>query len=660
MTEETRGRIGVFICHCGTNIAGTVDVKGLARELKHYPGVVHAVDYTYLCSQPGQDLIKQAIGRKNLDGIVVAACSPSLHLATFRRAAEAAGLNPYRCEVANIREQCSWVHEDRAEATEKAGRIIKATLEKARLDEYLTALGVPITRRAMVIGGGIAGIQAALDIANAGHEVVLVERGPSIGGHMAQLSETFPTLDCSQCILTPKMVEVAQHPGIELLTYSEVLEVSGYVGNFRVKVLKKPRYVVVEKCISCGRCAKVCPVVVPNEFDRGLSSRHAIDIPFPQAVPTAYYVDEAHCLGLSPEGCDKCVQACKVGAIDCEMQPEVVEREVGAIVVATGYELYPAEQLRSLGWGEHPDIVDGLEFERMLSASGPTSGEIRRPSDGKTPKEVVFVQCVGSRDPERGLPYCSKVCCMYTAKHAMLYKHHVPDGQAYVFCMDIRAGGKGYEEFVQRAIEEDSVLYLRGQVSRVFEEDDKVIVWGVDTVSAKKIEIAADLVVLAPAMVPSQGSADLARKLRIATDEYGFYSEAHPKLRPVESLTAGVYLAGAGQAPKDIPEAVAQASAAGSKVVGLFSAEQLLQEPITATINEELCCGCRVCLSVCPYQALDLDAGGERVRVTEALCQGCGACIVSCASGALQQRNFTDEQMVAMVRAGLGVEGPGA
>ena len=659
------GRIGVFICHCGTNIADTVDVEKLAENLRRYPGVVHSVDYTYLCSQPGQDLIKEAIAEKGLDRVVVAACSPSLHEATFRRASEEAGLNPYRCEIANIREQCSWVHEDRVEATHKAERIIKAVVEKVRLDEPLTPLKVPLTRRALVIGGGIAGIQAALDIANSGYEVVLVEREPSIGGRMAQLSETFPTLDCSQCILTPKMVEVGRHPNIELLTYSEVLEASGYVGNFKVKILKKPRYVIVEKCTACGKCAKVCPVVVPNEFDRGLSSRHAIDIPFPQAVPTAYYLNEESCLGLFPLVCDKCARACDAGAIDYDMQPEIIECEVGAIVVATGYELYPAEQTRSLGWGKHADVVDGLEFERMLSATGPTGGEIRRPSDGKVPKEVVFIQCVGSRDPEGGLPYCSKICCMYTAKHAMLYKHKVPDGQAYVFYMDIRAGGKGYEEFVQRAIEEDGVLYLRGRVSRVFQEDDKVIVWSVDTLSGKEIEIAADLVVLATAMVPSQGAMDLARKLRIATDEYGFYSEAHPKLRPVESLTAGIYLAGAAQAPKDIPEAVAQASGAAAKVCGLFSSAELSREPLIAVVSRlpppvfSSCTGCFLCEKACPYQAIEREEIKDKkgnvlkvaARVNEGLCQGCGTCVALCRVKAIDLQGFTNEQVLAEVLA---------
>lgn len=565
------GRIGVFICHCGMNIAGNVDVEKLAEKFRRYPGVVHSVDYIYLCSESGQNLIKEAIADKRLDGVVVAACSPSLHEITFRRASEEAGLKHYRCGIADIREQCSWVFEDRLEATHKAERIIKAVVDKLRRNEPLTPLKVQLTRRALVIGAGIAGIQAALDIANSGYEVVLVEREPSIGGHMAQLSETFPTLDCSQCILTPKMVEVGQHPNIELLTYSEVRKVSGYVGNFKVKILKKPRYVIVEKCTACGECAKACPVVVPNEFDRGLSCRHAIDIPFPQAVPTAYYLDEKSCLGLFPLICDKCSRACKAGAIDYDMQPEIVEREVGAIVVATGYELYPAEQTGCLGWGKCADVVDGLEFERMLSATGPTGGEIRRPSDGKVPKEVVFVQCAGSRDPELGVPYCSKFCCMYTAKHAMLYKHRVPDGQAYVFYIDIRAGGKGYEEFVQRAVEGDRVLYMRGKVSRIFHQDGKVVVWGADTLSGKPVEIAADMVVLATAAVPSEGARKLAEVLGLQSDEHGFFVEAEGNMKPLESNYAGIFLAGAATGPKDIPEVVAQGSGAAAKVLSLFA-----------------------------------------------------------------------------------------
>jgi heterodisulfide reductase subunit A len=439
--------------------------------------------------------------------------------------------------------------------------------------------------RALVIGAGISGMQSALDIADAGFQVVLVEKEPSIGGHMAQLSETFPTLDCSQCILTPRTVEVGQHPNIQLLTLSEVVAVEGEVGHFRVRILRHPRYVIEEKCTACGDCAQVCPAVVPNEFDRGLAARRAIYIPHPQAVPAVYRLDPDACMGLFPLACGKCADACGTQAIDYDMGPEIVEVEVGAIVVATGYELYQDEAVQAYTYMSHPNVMDGLEFERLLSASGPTGGKIIRPSDRTVPKEVVFIQCAGSRNPEHGVSYCSKICCMYTAKHAILYKHRVPDGQVYVFYIDIRAGGKGYEEFVTRAMEEDDTVYIRGRVSKVFPTNGKVMVWGVDTLTGSKVEIVADLVVVAAAMIPSEGSRRIAEMLGIGLDEFGFYTAMDTEMTPVESVTPGVFLAGVGLGPQDIPETVAQASGAAAKALTLFESaraeerEQIEKKP---------------------------------------------------------------------------------
>ena len=645
-------RTGVFVCHCGINIAGTVDVKKVAKELSKYPGVVYTEDYVYMCSDPGQNLIAKAIKEKNLDSVVVACCSPTLHESTFRKVSKSAGLNPFQCEIANIREQCSWVHKDMEKATPKAIKITKTIVEKVQKDESLEPVGIPVTSRALVIGGGISGIQAALDLADAGYEVVMVERSPSIGGHMIQLSETFPTLDCSQCILTPKMVEVSKHPKIKLLTYSEVQEVSGYVGNFKVKILKKPTYVDPDKCTLCDKCTEVCPVVVPNEFDLGLTGRRAIYIPFPQAIPATYTLDINACPGLLPIACGKCADVCEPQAIDYDMKPEIIEEEVGAIIVATGYDLYDKKNMAEYGYGQYADVLDGLQFERLLSASGPTMGKILRPSDHKEPKEVVFIQCAGSRDPELHCPYCSKICCMYTAKHAMLYKHHVPDGQAYVFYIDIRAGGKGYEEFVQRAVEEDGVLYLRGKVSKIFEDKGKIKVWGVDTLTGKDIEIDADMVVLAMAIRPSQGAEELAKKLKIALDKDGFLAEAHPKLRPVESVTSGMFLAGAAQAPKDIPEAVGQASGAAAKAITILSQERLFHAPTVARVNKNLCTGCGMCVQVCPYEAIALK--DDKAEVNEVLCEGCGTCSATCLRAAVEVKNLTLLQIHEMIDSALG------
>lgn len=647
-------KIGVFVCWCGTNIAETVDVDEVVKAVRELPGVVYARHYEYMCSDPGQELIKQAIKEKGLDGVVIAACSPTLHEVTFRRAVESVGMNPYQCEIANIREHCSWVHKDKRVATAKAIKIIKSMIEKVLLNEPLKPISVPITRRALVIGGGISGIQAALDIANGGYDVVLVERSPSIGGRMAQLSKTFPTLDCSQCILTPRMVEVRQHPRIKLLAYSEVEEVKGNVGGFKVKIKRKVASVNWDKCTGCGLCQQKCPVKVPSEFDRGLGVRKAIYTPFPQAVPNKPVIDRENCLYFKTGKCKICEKVCPTGAIDYEQTDTYVEEEVGAVVVATGYNLYPSKEIGEFGYGKYKDVIDGLALERFISPTGPTGGEIQRPSDGKVPKEVVFIQCVASRETEKGVPYCSKICCMYTAKEAMLYKQKVPDGQAYVFYIDIRAGGKGYDEFVQRAIEEYKVLYLRGKVSKVFQEGDKIMVWGADTLTGEKVEIAADLVVLAPAIVPSEGAKDLAKKLRIASDEYGFLIEAHPKLRPVESSTLGFYLAGCAQAPCDIPEAIAQASGAASKVLDLFSGKELLREPTIASVDEDLCGGCGFCVAACPFDALELDPERKTVKLTEALCEGCGACVASCPSGAIQLKNLRDKQVFKMIEAVVG------
>ena len=654
--SKSKPAIGVFICHCGKNIATTVDVEEVTQTMLGLEGVAFARNYKYMCSEPGQKLIRDAIRDKGLTGVVISACSPRLHDVTFRKTVAAANLNPYLCEIANIREQCSWVHKDKKKATKKAIKITKSLVEKAKLNDALTPISVPVTKRCMVIGAGISGMQAALDIADAGFEVILVERNPSIGGHMAQLSETFPTLDCSQCILTPKMMEVGNHPNIELLTYSEVVEVDGYIGNFNVKVKKKQRYVDIDKCTGCNECTNVCPVVVPSEFDEGLDLRKAIYIPFPQAVPQAYVLDDKACLGLLPLACSKCMEVCEPGAIDLDQHPEYLDIEVGTIIVATGYDLLPKENIGEYGYGKYKDVVNGLQFERLLSASGPTLGEIRRPSDGRIPKEVVFIQCVGSRDPEHSMPYCSKICCMYTAKHAKLYKHAVSDGQAYVFYIDIRSGGKGYEEFVQQAIEEERVIYLRGKVSRIFrdEKEDKMIVWGVDTLTGKKIEIAADMVVLAMAMVPGEGIKELTKKLKISTDAFGFITEAHPKLRPIDTATRGIFLAGCSQAPKDIPDTVAQASGAAAKAAIPLLQGKIELDPQISTVNEDTCGGCGMCEPMCEYGAIEIiedpnHPKSKIARVNDALCEGCGSCVGACPSGAMEQKGFKSDQLYAMI-----------
>jgi len=641
-------RIGVFICHCGVNIADTVDVELLTEKLAEYPGVAHIENYMFMCSDPGQNLIKEAIEKHKLDGVVVAACSPTLHESTFQNAISEVGVNKYQLEIGNIREQCSWVHNVKEEATRKAELIIKTAVEKAKLNQALDPVKAPLTKRVLIIGGGIAGIQAALDIADGGYEVIMVEKKPSIGGHMIQLSETFPTLDCSQCILTPKMVQLGKHKNIKLYVNSEVEEISGFMGNFKAKIKRQPQFVDPDKCTLCDDCTASCPVVVPSEYDEGLDYRRAIYVPFPQAIPATYTIDTEHCLGFEPIACGECKKVCLPEAINYDKKPEIFDEDIGAVIVATGYDLYPVENIPEYGYGKYPDVLNGLQFERILSATGPTGGQMLRPSDGKVPKEVVFIQCSGSRDPERHNSYCSKICCMYTLKHAKLYKHKVHDGQPYVFYIDIRSGGKRYEEFIQEGVKDDGIIYIRGKVAKVYKEGDKMVVHGMDTLTGKKVTVKADLVVLAQSMIPSEGAKDLFKNLKLGTDKDGFLSEAHPKLRPLESLQSGFFLAGAGQAPKDIPDAVSQASGAAAKILALMSQDEVQHEPIIATVDDNKCSGCGICIGTCPYGARVLN-DNMVAEVNDILCEGCGACISACPSGASQQKNLTDDQILNMI-----------
>jgi heterodisulfide reductase subunit A len=668
-------KIGVFTCWCGENIARTVDCEAVTEEVAKIPGVHCAVNYKYMCSEPGQQLIHQKIKELGLGAVVVAACSPHMHLRTFRKAVETAGINPFLVEVANIREHCSWVHPDKSEGTAKAVELIRMAVEKVKHNHALTMIEVPVTRRAMVIGGGVAGIQAALDIASAGHEVILVEKEPSIGGKMAGLSETFPTLDCSQCILTPRMVDVGQHPKIKLLTYSEVESVEGYIGNFKVRVRKKARYVDHEKCTGCSSCWMICPQKkIPNAFDYGFGHRTAIYIPFPQAVPAKPVIDAEHCTKIKSGKCGICAKKCPTNAIRYDDQDEIVTEEVGAIIVATGYQLYSIGKSTTMddnsewqqtsgygeyGYGNYPDVIDALQFERLVSASGPTNGEPQRPSDGKIPEKIVFIQCVGSRDNAKGIHYCSKICCMYTAKHTMLYKHKVHHGEAHVFYIDIRSGGKKYDEFVRRAIEQDGAIYHRGRVSKITQEDGKLIVKGVDTLAGIPVTVEADMVVLASAMCPTSNSDHLAQKLGVGYDEYGFLTESHPKLRPVETNSAGVFVCGACQAPKDIPETVAQASAAAAKVLIMLSQPMLTRDPEVAKVDEQRCAACFACGKACPYNAIERveikDRKGNFVkwtaRVNPGLCMGCGTCVAVCPSKCADLEGFTEQQIYAQIES---------
>ncbi len=658
-------RIGVFVCHCGTNIAATVDVKAVAEALKLEPGVVVSQDYQYMCSESGQNLVKDAIKEHNLTGVVVCSCSPRMHENTFRKAAAAAGLNPYLVEIANIREQCSWIHKDIATATEKAVILGRAAIAKVHLNAPLTAGESPVVKRALVIGGGIAGIQTALDIAEAGFEVDIVEKEPTIGGKMAQIDKTFPTLDCAACILTPKMVECAQNEKIHIHSFSEISDVKGFVGNFTVKIKKKARFVDETKCTGCGLCTEKCPMKkVPNEFNMGLDNRTAVYIPFAQAVPKVATIDPNHCLMLKNGKCGVCSKVCSVGAIDYKQQDRIIEEKYGAIVVATGFNPIKLDRYDEFAYNQCPDVVTSLELERLMNAAGPNGGTLLRPSDKTHPHKIVFVQCVGSRcDDSKGKGYCSKICCMYTAKHAMLIREKYPDTEVYVFYIDVRTPGKNFDEFYRRAVEQYNVHYIKGMVGKVTPKaDGKIDVQASDLLSNEQLHIDADMVVLAAAIEPDKTARPLATMLTTQMDTNDFFTEAHPKLRPVESATAGIFLSGACQGPKDIPETVAQASAAAAKAIGLLCKNSITCNPCVASSNELMCNGCSACEKVCPYGAItysdkefrmpDRTTAIRRVAsVNPAVCQGCGACTVACPSGAMDLNGFSNSQIMAEVDA---------
>ena len=646
-------RIGVYVCHCGLNIAGSVDCADVAKFAESLPNVVLAQDNRYTCSDQGQAGIKKDIVEHKLNRVVVASCSPRLHEPTFRKACEEAGLNKYLFEMANIREHCSWVHlYDREAATEKAKDLVKMAVAKAALLEPAEESEVPVKRKALVIGGGVAGIQASLDLADTGYEVFLVEKEPSIGGMMARIDKTFPTMDCSICILAPKMSDAGHHPNIRLLSNSEVVEVKGYIGNFSVKILKKPRY-VTKDCSACGECAKVCPVTAPNEFDVGLATRHAIYSPFAQAVPSTYLVDMNLC--LNKDGvvvCDKCIRACERQAVKFEMKPEVEEVEVGTVIVATGADVFDPSSLPSYGYGKYPNVITSLEFERLINAGGPSGGRLLKPSDMQIPKRVVFVQCVGSRSDRNGRPYCSNVCCMNTIKDSLLIKEHWPETEIYVFYVDIRAYGKGFEDLYRRARGE-GVVFIRGLPAEIREDRKSRGLWlfGENTLLKEPYTVSADMVVLSIGLEPRKDSETIQRLLTLSRNQEGFFLEAHPKLRPVDAATGGIFFAGCAESPKDIRDSVTQASAAAARAGILMAKGKVTVEAITPFVYRDKCKACGLCVKVCPYNAIMLNKDLKRIEVVEASCGGCGTCSAECPFGALTQNHFTDEQIIAQVDA---------
>jgi heterodisulfide reductase subunit A len=654
-------RIGVYICHCGFNIAGVVNVEEVAKYAATLPSVVISREYRYMCSDPGQDLIKNDIKKLGLNRVVVASCSPRMHEPTFRKAVADGGLNPYLYEHANIREHCSWVHDDKELATKKAKDLVRAAVKRVYRHEPLVVKEAPLNPNVLVVGGGIAGMQAALDIANGQNKVYLVERDPSIGGHMIQLDRTFPTLDCSECILTPKMSDVGHHPFIELFTYSEVEEVSGSIGNFKIKVRKKARHIDESKCIGCNVCEEKCPWKTDSEFEMGLAKRKAVYIPFAQAIPHLAVVDPNLCAYIKSDGkkCGACIKVCEAQAITPEtllkQTDQIVEFDVGTIIVATGYDQFDPSVIPQYGYGKYDNVLTGLHFERMTCAAGPTGGKILL-KDGREPERIALVHCVGSRD-QNYHEYCSRVCCMYALKYAHLAKE-LSKADVYQFYIDMRCFGEGYEEFYKRCSEE-GVNFIRGKVAKITdealsdEEKGKLVVISEDTLLGKLVRVPVDMVILCSALEARSDVENVARIFNLNRRADGFFLERHVKLDPVATPTDGIFIAGCCEGPRDIPDTVAQAEATAAKALSLISKGTITTEAAVSTVDESICHGCGRCEEICAFHAPKVASkNGTLVSsINETLCKGCGACAVVCPTGAISIKHFTQDEILAEVAA---------
>jgi heterodisulfide reductase subunit A len=652
-------RIGVYVCHCGLNIAGKVDIQAVVEFASTLPNVAVARDYKFMCSDPGQELIERDLRDGLVNRVVVASCSPLMHEATFRKATAKGGTSPFYFQMASIREHVSWVTVDNDDATAKAKALVAGAVRRVALHEYLEPRQASVRPDVMIVGGGIAGIHAALTMADAGKHVYLVERESTIGGHMAKFDKTFPTLDCAACILTPKMSAVRAHPNITLWTYADVVSVEGFTGDFTVRVRHRPRYVREDLCTGCLACIDACvhkQAKIPAEFDEGLGKRKPIYIPFPQATPPVVVVDPEACIWFKTGKCPRpCIEACERDAFDFEQTETFEEVKVGAIILATGFKTFDAAKMPEYGYGVYPNVYTSLEVERLLNAAGPTSGEVVLRGGGK-PKVVGIIHCVGSRDAKHNL-WCSKVCCMYSLKLAHMVKERT-GAEVYNFYIDMRTPGKGYEEFYDKILKE-GVHMVRGRVAGVtdeaasLEEEGRLVIRAEDTLIGSVRRIPVDMVILAVGVEPQPDAQDVRRLFNISCGGEGFFTERHPKLAPVSTFTDGVFLAGACQGPKDIPETVAQAGAAAAEVLAMVDRGAVVLEASTAFIDDAACSGCKTCVGLCPFGAIGFDDERKKASVNEVVCKGCGICVGACPSGAAQQHLFTDAEIFSEIEGVL-------
>ena len=636
--------IGLFICDCGKNISGVIDTAKLKEHFKNYPNI-YVFGNQYLCSESGLNELISEIKEKKISRVVIAACSFKLHGLLFRKTIEQAGINRFLISFANIREQNSWVHPDEPyKATQKAIDQINMAIEQVKLLEPLKVQYSTVIPATLIIGGGIAGIKAALLIADAGYKVYLVERDLTIGGHMALFDKTFPTLDCSICILGPLMSEIKDHPNIKLFTYSEIKKVEGYVGNFDITIKKNPRFIVEDNCVGCfDICRDVCPIEIEDTF----FPRKAIDIPYPQAIPLFPNILQEYCIG-----CKACQQACgDRNAIDFDQEPEIVQIKVGTIIVATGFKNFDPSLLAEMNYQKYPDIITTMQMERMLNNDGPTKGRIIRPSNGQIPKKVSFILCVGSRNKKIHHEYCSQVCCNVAIKQAILLKTEYPDIKITIYYIDIRAVGKNCEEFYNRAREVFGIRFIKSNVSTVLKSDtnDKLLIRGEDVIENRLFENETDLAILAVGTEPADGTDELSQILNISQDPYGFLLEKHLKVKPSETSVNGIYLAGMIQGPKDIPTSIVQAESAAAKAVSLTAAGRVELDPHIVYFDSEKCDLCRLCENICIYNAINIE--GKELYVVQANCTGCGACAAMCPQDALYIPGFRKTQISAQISA---------